>query len=316
MVTFLDEARGELTSLIRTYAIVGLLSLGAITALAAWQAGRLLAPLRRLNDTAREISSSDLSSRIPETGNDDITDLTRTLNQMLSRLESSFSEQRRFLDDAGHELRTPLTVLRGHLELLQSDNPEDVAETQALLLDEVDRMSRLVEDMTLLAKSNRPDFLNLADVDLDQLTRTAFAKAMALGDRAWELEGVAQATTRMDPQRVTQAVLQLADNAVKHTDPGERIVIGSAEQDGQIRIWVRDSGDGVDEADQALIFERFERAHVRSGDAGFGLGLSIVKAIAVAHGGDVTVSDADPQGAEFTLILPMESAKELSWPES
>ena len=312
VVTFLDDSRDELTSLIRTYAVVALLSLGAIALLAQWQAGRLLAPLRRLNDTARDIGSGDLSRRIDETGNDDITALTRTVNEMLARLELSFSSQRRFLDDAGHELRTPLTVLRGHLELLDSGNPAEVAETKSLLLDEVDRMSRLVGDMTLLAKSNRPDFLALDTVELDSLTRSAFAKAVALGERDWRLDATAQATLRVDPQRLTQAVLQLADNAVKHTDPGAEIGIGSAVADEQVRIWVRDSGDGVQEQDQTVIFERFGRGAVRSGDEGFGLGLSIVKAIADAHGGRVTVGAAHEngavtRGAEFCLTLPKEA---------
>lgn len=312
VVTFLDDSRNELTSLIRTYAMVALLSLGAIALLAQWQAGRLLAPLRRLNDTAREIGSGDLSRRIDESGNDDITALTRTVNEMLARLELSFTSQRRFLDDAGHELRTPLTVLRGHLELLEAENPREVAETKTLLLDEVDRMSRLVGDMTLLAKSNRPDFLALDTVELDSLTRSAFAKAVALGERDWRLDATAQATLRVDPQRLTQAVLQLADNAVKHTDPGAEIGIGSAVADEHVRIWVRDSGDGVPEADRTVIFARFGRGSVRSGDEGFGLGLSIVKAIADAHGGQVTVADAHDQGApkpgaEFSLVLPKEA---------
>ena len=111
----------------RTYTIVALLALFTITALAAWQSGRLLAPLRTLRETAEEISETDLSRRLPETGNDDITALTRTFNGMLDRLEQAFVGQRQFLDDVGHELKTPLTVLRGHLELLDADDPAEVA---------------------------------------------------------------------------------------------------------------------------------------------------------------------------------------------
>ena len=157
VITNLDAARAGLADTMRTYSIVALLVLLVVTAVAFWVAGRLLAPLRTLRETAEDITETDLSRRLPVGGNDDITALTRTFNGMLDRLESAFVGQRQFLDDAGHELKTPLTVLRGHLELLDTDNPADAAETRLLLLDEVDRMSRLVGDLILLAKSDRPD---------------------------------------------------------------------------------------------------------------------------------------------------------------
>ncbi len=159
IVNFLADEHDELNSTLRTYSVVAFLSLLLITGIAAVLSGRLLAPLRTLEETARDISTTDLSRRIPERGNDDITSLTRTINSMFERLDEGFGDQRQFLDDAGHELRTPLTVLRGHLELLDADDPVERAETQELLLDEVDRMSRLVGDLILLAKSRRPDFL-------------------------------------------------------------------------------------------------------------------------------------------------------------
>ena len=320
LVTLLDASRTELASLMRTYAVVALLSLGAITALAAWQAGRLLDPLRQLNDAARQISVTDLSLRIPERGNDDITALTVTFNRMLERLERAFVGQRRFLDEAGHELRTPLTVLRGHLELLDPDRPDDVEETRELLLDEIDRMSRLVGDMILLAKSSRPDFLELGEVRLESLTPTLVAKATALGDRDWELDAAAQGTVMVDEQRLTQAVLQLAGNAVKHTDPGAAIAIGSTCNGQVARLWVRDTGDGVPPANRELIFERFGRGPVRPGDEGFGLGLSIVRAIAEAHGGSLDLAETPPPGATFVITLPVTAqdndAEEPPWPAS
>ena len=136
---------------------------------------------------------------------------------MLARLEAAFVGQRQFLDDVGHELKTPLTVLRGHLELLDHEDPAEVAQTRALLLDEIDRMSRLVGDLILLAKSGRPDFLAPQPVSLERLTHTLLAKARGLADRAWRLDGAGEAIAAMDEQRITQAVLALADNAVKHT---------------------------------------------------------------------------------------------------
>ena len=313
IVNFLADEHDELDRTLRTYTIVALLSLGLITTVAAFQSGRLLAPLRTLEETAREITATDLSRRIPEQGNDDITALTRTINGMLERLDGGFAAQRQFLDDAGHELKTPLTVLRGHLELLDhGDDPAELAETRELLLDEVDRMSRLVGDLILLAKSRRPDFLVLDEVDLDALTQSVLAKARALGDRDWQLDASADGTAVLDEQRVTQALLQLADNAVKHTDPGTVVAVGSARGDGLVRLWVRDVGDGIPPDDRAAVLERFGRSQVRPGDDGFGLGLSIVSAIADAHGGDVRITDAEPHGARVEITIPDRRAGETT----
>jgi two-component system OmpR family sensor kinase len=304
VVTFMDDARAELHSLVRTYAVVSLLSLAAIVAIAAWVAGRLLSPIRRLNETARAISATDLSARLPVSGNDDITDLTVTVNEMLDRLEAAFAAQRQFLDDAGHELKTPLTVLRGHLELLDQGDAAERAETRELLLDETDRMSRLVGDLILLAKSRRPDFLVVDEVDLETLTQSVLAKATALGDRDWQLDETAHGEVVLDEQRVTQALLQLADNAVKHTDAGAVVAIGSSLEDGTVRLWVRDTGDGIPAEDRESVVERFGRSHVRAGDDGFGLGLSIVSAITEAHGGTVRITDAEPHGTQVEIVLP------------
>ena len=312
VVAFLDRARAGLHETMRTYAIVAALALLLVTAMAAWVSGRLLSPLRTLRETADDISATDLSRRLPVTGNDDITALTRTFNGMLDRLEGAFVGQREFLDDAGHELRTPLTVLRGHLELLDPDDPAEIAETRELLLDETDRMARLVGDLILLAKSDRPDFLRLREVDLGSLTRDLVTKARGLGDRDWVLDGVAEHKLVADEQRLTQAVLQLADNAVKHTRDGDTIAIGSSYAGGVSRLWVRDTGPGVPPEDRRRIFERFGRGAVPPGDEGFGLGLSIVGAIARAHRGGVTVEDAEPPGARFVITLPEED----EWPGS
>lgn len=315
IVNFLEGEHEELQGTLSTYALVALMSLALITTIAGFQSGRLLAPLRTLEETARDITATGLSRRIPERGNDDITALTRTINLMLARLEAGFAEQRRFLDDAGHELKTPLTVLRGHLELLDVSDRDEVAETRVLLLDEVDRMARLVGDLTVLAKSRRPDFLAPGPVDLGQLTASLLAKARGLGDRDWRLDARAEGSTIVDEQRLTQAVLQLADNAVKHTAPGDTIALGSSLSNGTARVWVRDSGPGVPEHQRGSIFERFGRGDVHPGDEGFGLGLSIVQAIVIAHGGSVSVSDAEPAGALFELVLPTQEVSHGPHPD-
>ena len=216
----------------RTYAIVAALALLLVTAVAAWVSGRLLSPLRTLRETADEITETDLSHRLPVTGNDDITALTRTFNGMLDRLEAAFVGQRQFLDDAGHELKTPLTVLRGHLELLDTDDAAEVAETRLLLLDEIDRMSRLVGDLILLAKSDRPDFLQPRAGRPRGLTADLLAKARGLGDRDWALDGDrrrqgASPTSSGSPRRCSSSPTTPSSTP----RDGDTIAIGSSYDD-------------------------------------------------------------------------------------
>jgi signal transduction histidine kinase len=291
----------------RQYALVGLGSL-VLVGLVGWLvAGQLLRPLRLLREAAERISHTDLSLRIPVSGRDDVTELTRTVNAMLDRLDSAFAAQQRFLDDAGHELRTPVTVVRGHLEVLDVDDPQEVAEVRDLALDELDRTARLIGDLTLLAKAQRPDFVHLAPVDLAQLTSDIAGKASALGPRRWTVEARAGIVVRADEQRLTQALLQLADNAVKHTHDGDEIAIGSSASRAQARLWVRDRGPGVAPGDAERIFERFGRAASAVGrnDEGSGLGLAIVSAIAEALGGRVVLDSRPGYGATFSLVFPV-----------
>ena len=284
-----------------TYALLAALSVILIAGLASWIAGRLLSPVRRLRDTARGITDGDLGGRLEVTGHDDLSDLQRTFNDMLDRLESAFVTQRQLLDDAGHELRTPLTILRGHLEVLDASDPDDVAATRTLLLDETDRMSRLVNDLLMLAKARRPDFVAVQPTDVETLTHGVLDRARALADRTWLLDAVARGHAQLDGQRITQALLQLADNAARHTQPGDEIGIGSRHHEGRVELWVRDTGPGVAPELRTQIFERFTRGD--HSDEGFGLGLSIVRAIAEAHGGDVVLDDTTT-GATFRLRLP------------
>ena len=315
IINFADDERSELNRTIQTYAVVTVGFLGLITLISIWRAGQLLSPLTTLRTTAETIGETDLSLRIPERGNDDLTALTRTLNAMLARLEHAFVGQRQFLDDAGHELKTPLTILRGHLELLDPDDPVEVAETRELLLDEIDRMARLVGDLILLAKSDRPDFVNPAPVSVERLTHTLLSKARGMADRDWQLDAAAEGIATMDEQRITQAVLQLADNAVKHTESGDTIAIGSEIRGDTVELWIRDTGPGVPASDRQHIFSRFGRSVVRPDDEGFGLGLSIVDAIAQAHHGTASLAaDDDSPGARFLITLP--TRPETTWPAS
>ena len=236
-----------------------------------------------------------------------------SFNHMLDRLESVFRSQREFVQDASHELRDPLTICRGHLELL-GDDPEERRATTALVLDELDRMGRIVDDLQLLAEAEHPDFLRREWIDFELLTHELVAKANALAPRRWTLDSVGTGTVFADRQRLTEAVMNLAHNAVQHTVAHDSIAIGTSSTPSEARIWVRDSGSGVAVEDQAKIFERFKRG----GDAhrryrGGGLGLAIVKSIAETHGGSVELESRLGEGSLFTIVLPIETEHRSSW---
>jgi two-component system, OmpR family, sensor kinase len=303
LVHFQDEERAQLSDMTQTYAIVAAAALLALT-VGAWSlSGRLLRPVRELRTTAQEISDTDLTRRIPATGNDDLTDLTVTFNAMLDRLEDAFAGQREFLNDAGHELRTPITIIRGHLELVDPHDPDEVAATRTLVLDEIDRMSRLIDELILLAHSRRPDFVRPTEHDIGHLTDDLADKVRGLGDRAWAVDERATGPVVLDAQRITQAVVQLAQNAVRYTAETDTIAVGSRVDAENVNLWVRDTGQGITPADQRHIFDRFYRGR-DSASEGSGLGLSIVRAIAEAHGGLVAVRSAPGYGATFRLTLP------------
>ena len=284
---------------------------------AAWLiAGRILRPLRDVAETARSITDTDLSRRIPARGgeDDELGNLVQTVNRMLDRVEAAVSAQRRFSDDAGHELRTPITIVRGHLEVLDPTDPDDVISTVALVDDELERMNRMVSELLLLARAEHPAFLHPTLVDVGALTRTAFKKLAGLGDRDFTLQAVAETSAVLDPARITQALVALADNACRYTADGDWIGVGSARENGWLKFWVADSGPGISAADRTRIFERFSRGGdgARRSD-GAGLGLAIVQAIAVAHGGKVLLDSVPGSGATFTVLFPDTG---VPWPES
>ena len=296
--------RSQITGAVGSAAAIQLGTLVVAGLLALLLAGRVLRPLRSLAATARTISDTDLSRRIDVVGRDEASQIAQTFNDMLERLEQTFDQQRRFLEDVGHELRTPLQVISGQVELIELDeDPAARAQTVALVMDEVGRMNRMVNDLVLLARAEQPDFVAPEPVDIAALTRDVLRKAAALGDRDWRLGASADVLVMADGQRLTQAWMQLAENAARHTPAGALITIGSAADRDTVTLWVEDTGPGVppDEAD--LIFERFERGSGQD-RRGSGLGLSIVRAIAVAHDGAASVRRGDLSGARFEIAFP------------
>ena len=305
---FRDRESGEVSDALRVAAGVGLGMLLIGSVLAWLLADRVLRPVKAVTEAARSISGGDLSRRIPESGHDEIGILAETFNDMLARLETAFATQQRFVHDAGHELRTPITIVRGHLELLE-DDPEDREQTLALVMDELDRMSRIVDDLLTLAKREQPDFLQPAPFEVGALIDDVLAKASALGPRIWQLDSFVEVTIVADRQRVTQALMQLAQNAVQHTEDGDEIGLGAFVAGNEARLWVRDTGPGIPFEEQNLVFDRFYRAGGERRSEGAGLGLSIVQAIAHAHGGRVELSSVPGTGATFTIVLPVRTVE-------
>ncbi len=300
--------RGEIEDAVKTQAIIQLIAVVFVSLIGLALAGRVLRPLGSLADTAQTISGTDLTRRIPVRGRDEASRIATAFNDMLGRLERAFATQRQFLDDASHELRAPLTVIRGHVELLELQPELDEREaTTSLVIDEIERMNRIVEDLLLLARAERPDFLTTQPVDLAELTADIHRKAAVLCHREWHLDGVGSAIVEADPQRITQAMMQLAENACRHTASGTPVRIGSSYSGGQVRLWMHDAGHGVAPEDAERIFRRFAKGP--ASQSGRGLGLSIVAAIAEAHGGSALLVDHAGPGARFEITFPGQAVR-------
>jgi signal transduction histidine kinase len=279
--------------------------------------GRILRPVRQLTETARSISESDLAHRVEVQGSDEAAVMAQSFNRMLDRIESVFRIQREFVQDASHELRDPLTICRGHLELL-GDDPRERDAAVALVLDELDRIGRIVDDLQLLAEVAQPDFIRREEIELEPFTHELVRKASALASRNWLVTQAATETLIADRHRLTEAVMNLAHNAAQHTVPDDSVAIGTAVREDEVQIWVGDGGPGILLSDQKRIFDRFTRGRGSNQRyPGSGLGLAIVKAVAEAHGGRVQVDSELGAGSTFTIILPLRpETKGASWPES
>jgi signal transduction histidine kinase len=302
IVELLEPRRAAIESTVVSISIITALVLLASTVLAWGAAGRALKPVGDLASGVRSISDGDdLDTRLPVTTHDELGRLTDAFNEMMNRLQGAFASQKAFLDAAGHELRTPITIVRGHLEVM-GDDPADRAETVALVLDELDRMDRLVNELRLLARSQRPDFLRVAPTDLTSFADDLLAKATALAPRHWRLERGGEGVVMLDRQRLTEAAINLIDNAAQATDVEDTIDLCVEWQDDDLVLAVRDHGAGIAPVDLADLFDRDRSVSHRPG--GTGLGLPIVAAIATAHGGTVAVESTVGEGSTFTIRIP------------
>jgi two-component system OmpR family sensor kinase len=288
---------------------------GALAVLAALTGGfavasRVAAPLRRMARVATRVDAGDLGPRM-EVGDrhDEVRVLAEAFDHMLDRLEDAFDRQTAFVADASHELRTPLTVIRGQLEVLAlTDRPDaaDVRRVEKLVRLEIDRMSRLVEDMLLLAQAGEDGFLRPSTFELGPFLTDLVRGLADAGPRRLELGPIPPLRVQADQDRLAQALRNLLRNAIAHTDEDGVIELGVHAADGRVRFLVDDDGPGIPVDQRAAIFDRFHRLDGgRSRDAGgAGLGLAIVAAIAAAHGGHVWADEAPAGGARVVLEIP------------
>lgn len=247
--------------------------------------------------------SGDLERRVPELGDRTAAGtLGRTLNSMLERLEASFGRERLFLRQTSHELRTPITICRGHLEVLgPSPDRDELADTVSLVIDELDRMRRLVEDMTTLAGMEDPAALHVQDVQVARLVADVTTKAAALLDGRLRAEAPEAGVLRADAQRMTQALINLLQNAAEHTTGGTPIHFRTTATNAGWRFEVADHGGGLPLGSEDQVFQPFFTAKP---SVGSGLGLCVVAGIARAHGGIAGVDNRPGRGATFWMEIP------------
>jgi two-component system, OmpR family, sensor kinase len=286
--------------------IIGPIALVAASALGYLIAGLSLRPVERMRRRAAEISAATPGERlpVPPTG-DELERLGVTLNEMLDRLEAALARERAFMADAGHELRTPLTHLRTELELAvrHASTPEELRETLVRSSEEAERLGRLADDLLLLARTDGGSLpLRVEDVPVDELFRSV---ATMFEWRAQELGRTVAAApsgahVRGDRLRLEQALANLVDNGLRHG--GGAVLLSAAAANGSVELHVRDEGHGFPPAFLDRAFERFSRPDAARTGGGSGLGLSIVRTIAEAHGGSAGAANAP--GADVWISLP------------
>jgi two-component system OmpR family sensor kinase len=287
-----------------------------IAGLAGWvSTKRALSPLEAVTNTALQITrADDLSRRIPYQGptNDEVGQLINAFNQTLSRLEILFESQRRFLADVGHELRTPLTVIKGNVDLMRRMDCTDEESMQGIE-EEVDRLTRLVGDLLLLAQAESGKLpLARRTVELDTLLLDALHQMRVLAGERIQLKlgEIDQVLVCGDPDRLKQVLVNLIGNAIQYTPVGGEVLVGLGKVESQAHLTVSDTGPGIPPEDIPHIFERFyrgEKSRTRSknGKKGFGLGLSIAYWIVRNHGGQIEVAPREPHGTTFSVWLPL-----------
>lgn len=262
--------------------------------------------MREIARTAETISlEKNLSKRVPDdAASGDVGHLARTFNLMLDRLEDGLRRERLFINEASHELRTPITICSGYLELIGADSTrEEIDEAVGVVSDELDRMTRMVEELTVLARIGDPEFVHLEEVELERFLHVLASKTAPIADNRLKiLPAPKNEIVRVDSQRMLQALINLIRNATVHSNHSTPIELRVVPGEDEWRYEVADHGDGIPPGQEERIFEPFCRVDQRR--PGSGLGLAIVRGIAKAHGGRAGVDNRPGEGATFWMALP------------
>ncbi len=292
------------------------------TVIGRFLARRALNPVAKITQTAREIAmGADLGSRIPvPTVKDEIGQLALTFNSMMDRLERTFIQMRQFSSDASHELRTPLTVLKGQSELILSKErrPEEYQDVLSSNLEEINYMSKVLEDLFLLSKSDEHQAPLKSEVlDLKNLLEEVGKHAEIFAQEKNIIITIAYMDSVKisgDPVRLRQMFWNIIYNGIKYTPKGGEVKVSLQDREDHASVRVQDNGIGIPKEDLPFVFDRFYRVDkARSRDeGGSGLGLSICKFIANAHQGSITVESETGKGTKFTICLPKSRDEESS----
>ena len=269
---------------------------------------QLLTRIRRVTSTAARLGSGELGHRLDDRGGDDeVGQLAATFDAMADRVSTAITAQRRMLSDVSHQLRTPLTVARGHLEVLKrtgAHDPQEVAETVDVVVDELDHMRALVEQLLLLGQAMEPDYLERTPVAVRGFVADLLDAARVLAPRDWRLDAGPDVVIAVDEAKLRGAVLNLIANAVHATRDGDVIALTAREEPaGTICIDVEDSGPGIPVDQRGLLLERFARPGTADSE-GSGLGLAIARAVAQGHGGELSLHDSPCGGLLARITLP------------
>lgn len=294
----------------------GVLVAVGLVGLAVWlSTRRALTPLEEVSRTAQQITrAGDLALRIPYHGpkHDEVGQLIQSFNKTLERMEDVFDTQKQFLSDVSHELRTPLTVIKGNVELLQRmDCVEEEEEEIQTIQREVNRMTRMVRDLLLLAQAESGRLpMDFREVSLDTLLLETYQQAEMLAEDDVEvvLGDIDQVMVRGDGDRLKQVIINLISNAIKYTPAGGAVRLALEKVEGRAQIMVQDTGPGIPEDELPHIFKRFyrtEKSRTRTEESGVGLGLSIVYWIVKNHEGDIEVESELGKGTTFRVYLPV-----------